>query len=275
MFNNSTASRLYLNTRKAALILLTAAGLSLQTACKDDDNKVTPDGTKNDPTAIIPAKDKKFNYIVTDSDGSTYREVTQVKSIRDSAGIAVSHLETSITDGQEVSLLKWKAYSQNGVTTNEIPLPAALTQLLGQVEELGTVKDFRITGFPQYQKRENKAAAGSRITFPGDDIKIYVKLEVETDEDTIVVVELESKLAYTDGTVTKVENLTTPAGTFNCSKWEYGYSYVNKVKYNGKPGDQTTDTYTVTDWTTPGVGIVKSVEKSNDTESVTELQKID
>jgi hypothetical protein len=275
MFNNSTISSFYAKSRKATIIFLTAVGLSLQTACKDDDNKIAPDGLNNDPTAVIPAKDKKFNYKIIGNDGSTYNEVTQVKSIRDSAGIAVSHLETSTTDGQEVSVMKWKAYSQNGVTTNEIPLPTALTGLLAQMQEIGTVKDFRITGFPQYQNRENKAVVGSTITFNGDNIKIYVKLEVPNNEGAPFIVELESTLTYIGGKITKVENLTTPAGAFNCSKWEYGYSYVNKVKYNGQAGDQTTENYTVTDWTVPGVGIVKSVEKTTDTESVTELQKID
>jgi len=276
MFNKLTSSKLFSNGRKAAVIFLTVASLSLQTACKDDDNKVKPDGQQTtDPTAVIPAKDKKFNYKVTEADGSTYNEVIRVKSISDSVGIAVSNLETRTSSGQDVAVLNWKAYSQNGITTNEIPLPTALTTLIEQIKEFGTIKDFRVTGFPTYQKRENKAAVGSKVTFKGDDIKIYVKLDVEDEEGEIVVVEMESTLSYDDGQVTKVENLTTPAGNFSCSKWEYGYSTVTKVSYNGQAGEQTNEIYTVTDWTTAGVGVVKSIEKTIDSESVTELQKIE
>ena len=275
MFNKSKSTTLFQTSRKAAIVLLTTAALSLQIACKDDDSKVLPDGQQADPTAIIPAKDKKFNYKVIEADGSFYNEVISVKSISDSAGLKVSNLETRMTSGQDEAILKWKAYSQNGITTNEVPFPTALSGLLAQIQELGTVKDFRITGFPQIQNLENKAAVGSKVTFKGDDIKMYVKLEVENEEGDIVVVEVESVLSYDNGQVTKVENLTTPAGTFNCAKWEYGYSYITKAFYNGKPGEQTNEIYTVTEWTSPGIGVVKSVEKTIDSESVTELQKID
>lgn len=275
MFNRSTSFSLYLHSRKAVIMVLTTTALFFQIACKDDDNKVLPDGQTADPTALVPAKDKKFSYKVTDADGSFYNEFIRVKNITDSAGIKVSHLETRMVAGQDEAILNWKAFSQNGVTTYEIPLPTALTGLLAQIEELGTVKDFKITGFPQFQNLENKASIGSKVTFKGDDVKMKVKLEVEDEEGEIMLIEIESILSYNNGQVTKVENLTTPAGTFNCAKWEYGYSYTTKVLYNGQPGEQTNEIYAVTEWTTAGIGVVKSIEKSTDSESVTELQKIE
>jgi hypothetical protein len=275
MLNKLTVSGLYPNIRKTVLILFATGVLCSQTSCKDDDNRVFPDDQTTDPAAIIPVKEKKFYYKVSEADGSFYTESIRVKSITDSAGIKVSNLETRMIAGEEEVVLDWKAYSHNGVTTYEIPMPTALSELLAQIEQLGTVKDFKITGFPQFQSLENKASVGSKVTFRGDDLKMKVKLEVEDDEGEILIVEVESTMKYNNGQLTKLESLTTPAGTFSCAKWEYRYNSSTKVFYNGQLSEHNQETYAVTQWTATGIGVVKSIEKSDDSESNTELQSIE
>ncbi len=67
----------------------------------------------------------------------------------------------------------------------------------------------------------------------------------------------------------------TPAGTFNCTKWEYTYEVYTKMETEIVPLEETTEVYNVSLWTAPGVGVVKTIEKSDESTSTTELQKID
>jgi hypothetical protein len=261
------------NYRRATFLLLAAGSLYFNTGCKDDEKVIS--GEPADASAIIPSRDKIYNYKVTDEDGAQSTQVLRVKSVSDSAGMSVYKLETRINSGDADVVLDWKAYSKSGVTTHEINTPAAFSALLETIKNNENVKDFRITGFPQYQHRENAATVNSKLTFTGDPIKLYLKLELPTEEGQNIVVELESLLTYTDGKVVKVEGLSTPGGTFNCAKWEYSYKNDQKIFFNGQLQEQITANYQVSEWTTPGVGLVKSIEKHDGKESVTELQKID
>jgi hypothetical protein len=262
-----------LNHRKALFLLLTAGSLLLNAGCKDDEKILS--GEPEDPSAIIPSKDKKYNYKVTDEDGTVSAQVVRVKSVSDSAGLTVFKLETRINTDDEDLVLDWKAYSKDGITTSEINTPAAFSVFLETIRDNENVKDFKLTGFPQFQHRENEAAVTSKLTFTGAPIKLYLKLEVDIDEGEKILIEVESTLTYTNGKAVKVESLTTPGGTFNCTKWEYRYDNLQKVSYHGKVQEQTIATYKVSEWTAPGVGLVKSIEDRDGHQSVTELQKIE
>lgn len=264
----------YFSYRRAIAILYIATCSILHTGCKDNE-KIAPGGADPDPTAIIPSKGKKYTYRITEVDGAISSEVIRVRNTSDSAGISVSYIETLTKSGQDETTLNWKAYSKDGITTNEIALPAAFTGLLEQFKELGTIKDVRITGFPQSQQLENKAVVGSKMTFKGGDIKLYIKLDMPGEEGENIVVELKSTLTFDDGQLVKVEDITTPAGKFTCSKWEYGYTNITELFYNGQEGEQFNEQCQITTWTTPGVGVVKSIDNFLLEESVTELQKIE
>jgi hypothetical protein len=261
------------NYRRMTFLLLAAGSLYFNTSCKDDEKVMA--GEPADASAIIPSKDKKYNYKVIGEDGTQSMQVLRVKSVTDSAGLSVYKLETRINSGDDDVVLDWKAYSKSGVTTYEINTPAAFSSILDAINDNRNVKDFRITGFPQFQRRENAATVNSKLTFTGEPIKLYLKLEIIDEEGQNVVLDLESKLVYTDGKVVKVEPLTTPGGTFNCSKWEYSYKYTQKLFFDGQLQSEVTSDFQVTEWTTPGVGVVKSIERHDGKESVTELQKID
>ena len=277
MLNNLKMKSFLPSAQKAAFAFLAAASLFTQVACKDDDKIAGDGGPKPDPTAIIPTEGKKYTYKISEEDGTVSTQVTRVKSVKDSTGIVVYTVENKISGEDGESVLVMKSYSQNGVTTNEISLPAAYQSIISEFEGSEYVKDLKITGFPHYQLLDNKAAVNSQVKFKGEPIKLTLKLELTDDDGQVVKTELQSTITFDDGKVTKVEDVTTPAGTFNCSKWEYGYTTITKIFLNGQLDEQTNEVRNITEWTAPGVGIVKSIESDvlATPTSITVLQKID
>lgn len=246
------------------------------TACKDDDNP-NPDGGNNGGTekAFIPSKDKKYSYKVTDSDGSTSDMLTKIVSTKDSAGMEVHTIHNIIEeDGDEMTLVS-KAYAKGGTTTNELPYPSAMQALVTEINEFAFISDLKITGFPQYQLLENNGKVNSALTFKGDPIKVLLELEIPTEDEGSVLGKLESRLTYKNGKAVAEESVTTPAGNFNCTKWEYSYEVYSKLETEVTQPSTATETINVTLWTAPGVGVVKSIEKGKEGTSTTELRKIE
>ena len=276
MFKKVKVRTLFLSVRKFSLVVLAAATISSQISCKNDDDVVGGGGLKNDPTAIIPTQGKTYTYQTKEEDGSVSTQITRVKSVRDSSGIAVYDIENKISSDGSETVLMMKSFSKSGVTTNEISLPAAYATLLKEFEGSDFVKSVKISGFPQYQLLENNAAVGNKMTFKGEPIKLNLVLAFEEDGQEYTT-EIDAALTYDDGVVKKVESITTPAGTFNCSKWEYSYELITKTFLNGKLREQSNELRFISEWTSPGVGIVKSVESDmqGTQASLTELQKVD
>ncbi|WP_131694678.1 TapB family protein [Dyadobacter tibetensis] len=262
------------NSRKAIFGILAASSVFFQTGCKDDEGSNPTPGTPNESTAFIPSKDKKYTYKIVEEDGSTTMEYLRVKSVKDSSGLAVSYLESKLIADEDTVILDWKAYSTAAVTTYEISYANTLLEVQDLLSQMGEVLEFNITGFPNRRLMENKIQEGSKLTFQGDPIKLTAKIKSE-DNDEPVIVEMEATVTYKNGTVTKVENITTPAGTFKCSKWSYGYTSIVKFFINGQLFDTSTDVYTIEEWTSPGIGRVKTEETFGDIFSKSELQKIE
>jgi hypothetical protein len=273
MFNK--AKVFLLTVKKLTFLLLTVAAVLTQIACKDDDDVVGDGGLQTDASAIIPTKGKTYTYEIRDEEGTVTTQTTRIKSVRDSSGITVHDIENKISDNGSETVLMMKSYSKSGVTTNEIPLPAAYVSILEEFKGSNFVKSIKITGFPQYQLLENKAVAGSKMTFKGDPIRLNLVLAFEEDGEEFTT-EIDAVLTYDDGIVKKVESISTPAGTFGCSKWEYSYELITKTFLNGELQEQTNELRLVNEWTAPGVGIVKSVESDmlGTETSVTELKKV-
>ena len=261
---------------KSAFALLIASTAFTQIACNDDDKVVGDGSVQTDPTAIIPTKGKTYTYQIKDEDGSVATQITRVKNVRDSSGIAVFDIENKISGDGSETVLMMKSFSKGGVTTNEIALPAAYATLLEEFKGSDLVKSIKISGFPQYQLLENTAAVGNKMTFKGEPIKLNLVLAFEEDGEEFTT-EIDAVLTYEDGAVKKVESVTTPAGTFSCSKWEYSYELITKSFRNGELQDQSNELRLVSEWTSPGVGVVKSVESDllGTPTSVTELKKVD
>lgn len=261
--------------KKLSFLLLSAAIIFTQVACKDDKDLAGDGGLQVDANAIIPTKGKTYTYQITDEDGSVTTQVTRVKNVRDSAGVAVHDIENRISGDDSEVVLMMKAFSKNGMTTNEISMPASYASLLEEFKDSDFVKSIKITGFPQYQHLENSGAVGNKMTFKGDPIRLNLVLGYEDDGQEFTT-EIDAALTYKNGVVKKVESITTPAGTFNCSKWDYSYELITKTFLNGKLQEQTNEMRLVSEWTAPGVGIVKSVESDmlGAAASVTELRKV-
>jgi hypothetical protein len=246
------------------------------TACKDDDKNVNPDGNGGGTEkAFIPTKDKSYNYKITDSDGSDGTMVTKIVSTKDSAGMAVHTIHNIVRENEEEVTLISKAYAKSGTTINEMPYPTALKALVNEINDVAYIAEFKVTGFPQYQYLENNGKVNSALTFKGDPIKILMKLEIPVGEEGSVDAAVETKLTYKNGKSVGDETVTTTAGEFKCTKWEYSYEVYTKFETEVTEPEITTELFNVTLWTAPGVGIVKSIEKSKESTSTTELRKVE
>lgn len=259
---------------KSALVLAVLA-ISF-TACKDDDDNVTPGGDGGGTEKVfIPSKDKSYHYKVSDSDGSDGTMISKIVSTKDSAGMPVHTIHNIVKENEEEMTLVSKAYAKSGTTINELPYPTALKTLVNEINDIAYIADFKLTGFPHYQYLENNGKVNSPLTFKGDPIKILMKLEIPVGEEGSVDAALETKLTYKNGKAIGDETITTTAGEFKCTKWEYSYEVYTKFETEVTDPEITTELYNVTLWTAPGVGVVRSIEKSKESTSTTELRKID
>ncbi|WP_439556621.1 TapB family protein [Dyadobacter sp.] len=263
-----------LHCRKTLLAVL-FAGMSL-VACKETEPGVIPDVISKDEKAIIPAKDQRFVYKIQESDGTESSAVTKVLAVRDSAGIAVYDIENKIQYEEAGSLtLKYNAFSKDGKTTNEISTAAGLNAIVEYIGEFAIIKSSELSGLPQRQIFENKATVGSKVTFSSAPVRQYMELEIPIEDGDPISAEIECLVTYHEGKAVKEESVTTPAGTFNCTKWEYSYDLETKLTSAAFPSEESAVVYTVHLWTAPGIGIVKSEEFSGTDVTKTELQKIE
>lgn len=262
-----------LNLFHKSSTFLFAAFIALYLFSCDSEKPVEP-GTGTETNAIIPAGNQKYIYQITDADGGISSSVTRVTSVKDSAGLAVSYIENVVKNDAAEATILTKAFSQNGVTTNELSYPPLLTDFVAQISAVAQIDKFEVTGFPHYQKLENKGTVNSSMTFEGKPITVYLKLRVGDGEEQIDA-EIRVKVTYAAGKVVKQESLTTPAGKFDCSKWEYSYEMESTVSTAGRPAETTKERVDVAVWTAPKIGIVKSQESSASGVEATELQKIE
>ncbi|MCE6988245.1 hypothetical protein [Dyadobacter sp. CY323] len=261
--------------RQARNVLFACAIAALAfTSCKDDE-KVVPDDVVQAKKAIIPENGKQYSYKIVDSDGTVETSVTKVKSVKDSAGFSVFNIQNivKVEDGQYP--VDYKAYSNNGATTYELEMPAVFAAIIKELRPLAYMEDIDVTGFPQYQIFDNKGTVDSPVTFKGAPINLKIKMLIIVEGGDNVEAEVTSRITYKSGKVVKEEAVTTPAGTFNCSKWQYSYVVVTRFAADGYEPEEDTQAVNVSLWTAPEIGIVKSLEESADGESsLTELQKI-
>ncbi|PSL32857.1 TapB family protein [Dyadobacter jiangsuensis] len=246
------------------------------TACKDDDDP-KPDGGDGGETekVFIPTKGKTYSYKITDSDGETGDIITKVASTKDSAGLTVHTIENFVRENEEQRTYLSKAYAKGGTTTNVLPYPVVLKELQNQINDIAYISKFEVTGFPQYQFLENNGKVNSALTFQGDPIKVLMELEIPVGDEGSVLGKLEARMTNKNGKAVAEESITTPAGEFKCTKWEYSYDVYTKFETEVTAPEISTETIQVTLWTAPGVGIVKTIEKGEDGSSTTELRKVE
>lgn len=275
MLNKNQTSISFARRTRLAFFSLAIAAVSLA-SCKDDKDNVKPDdgNPATEDKGFLPNKDEIYTYKISDSDGSKSTSTMKVVSVKDSAGISVYKIENEIQEGNVFVTTTNRAFSKGGLTTYEMAYEDAINTLYTQVEDFAEIGDVTLKGFPHKQMMENKGTVGSNITFGKEPMEINLALKIPVDEDDSIDAEMETKITYIDGKVTKQETITTPAGTFNCSKWEYKYEMYMKLSSMFIPVEEEETLYTVELWTAPGVGIVKTIETADGEVSTTELQKI-
>lgn len=275
MLNKNQPSFTFARQTRQAFLMLAIAAISLA-SCKDDKDNIKPDdgNPATEDKAFLPNKDEVYTYRITDSDGTKSSSIMKVVNVKDSSGISVYNIENEIQEGNVFVTTRNRAFSKGGLTTYEMFYEDALNALYANAEEFAVIEDVAMKGFPHKQVMENKGTVGSTITFSKTPMEINMALLIPIDEDDSIEADLETKITYIDGKVTKQESITTPAGTFNCSKWEYKYEMYMKLSSLFIPVEEQEAVYTVELWTAPGIGIVKSVETAGDEVSTTELQKI-
>ena len=275
MLNKNQPSFTFARQTRQAFLMLAIAAISLA-SCKDDKDNIKPDdgNPATEDKGFLPNKDEVYTYRISDSDGTKSSSVMKVVNVKDSSGISVYNIENEIQEGNVFVTTRNRAFSKGGLTTYELFYEDALNALYANAEEFAVIEDVTMKGFPHKQVMENKGTVGSTITFSKTPMEINMALLIPIDEDDSIEADLETKITYLDGKVTKQETITTPAGTFNCSKWEYKYEMYMKLSSLFIPVEEQEAVYTVELWTAPGIGIVKSVETAGDEVSTTELQKI-
>lgn len=275
MLNKNPLSSLFARRTRQMCFSLAIAAVSLS-SCKDDKDNVKPDdGNPNtEDKGFLPEKDQVYAYKISDSEGAESNSVMKVINVKDSSGIAVYNIENLMEEGNDIVKIHSRAFSKGGLTTYELSYPEGLSALNTYVREFAVIEDYTLTGFPQRQILENKGTVGSTITFSKEPMNMKLDLLIPINEENSIEANLECKLTYLDGKVTKQEAINTPAGTFNCSKWEYKYEMYTKLSGDDIPEEVSEVVYTVELWTAPGVGIVKTIESSKTDITTTELQKI-
>lgn len=260
---------------RQAFFTLAIAAISLA-SCKDDKDNIKPDdgNPTTEDKGFLPNKDEVYTYRISDSDGSKSTSTMKVINVKDSSGISVYNIENEIQEGNVFVTTQTRAFSKGGVTTYEMAYEDAINALYTQVEDFAEIGKVTLKGFPHKQIMENKGTAGSNITFSKEPMEINLALKIPIDEDDFMDAEMDTKITYIDGKATKQETITTPAGTFNCSKWEYKYRMNMKLSSMYIPVEEEETLYQVELWTAPGIGIVKTVETADGEVSTTELQKI-
>ncbi|GGH40815.1 hypothetical protein GCM10007423_36140 [Dyadobacter endophyticus] len=246
-------------------------------ACKDDDNP-NPDGGGDGggtEKAFIPTKDKSYTYKITDSEGSTGDMITKIVSTKDSAGMDVHTISNFIRENEEEKTFMSKAYAKGGTTTNELPYPVAIKEMVNAINDVAYISEMKVTGFPQFQYLENNGKVNSPLTFKGDPIRLLLELEIPAGDEGSVLGKLEARMTHKNGKAVAEESITTPAGEFKCTKWEYSYEVYTKFETEVTEPEITTELVNVTLWTAPGVGVVKTIEKGEESTSTTELRKIE
>ncbi|MCE7065304.1 hypothetical protein [Dyadobacter sp. CY326] len=274
MLNKNQSYAIFARHTRQTLFALAIAAVSFA-SCKDDDNP-KPDGGKpaNEDKGLLPEKDQLYSYKITDSEGSESSSEMKVINVKDSSGIAVYNIENLIQEGDDKVKTNNRAFVKDGLTTYELSYPEGLNSITTYVRTFAVIEDYSLTGFPQRQIFEHKGTVDSKLTFSKEPVRMKLGLLIPIGEDDNIEANLECKVTYHDGEVTKQEKITTPAGTFNCSKWVYDYELYTKLTGKDIPDEVSEVVYTVELWTAPGVGIVKTIEASGKDITTTELQKI-
>ncbi|MXV52903.1 hypothetical protein GS399_18165 [Pedobacter sp. HMF7647] len=259
--------------------LFAALLLSIASCKKTDDSPGDNGGNGDDAEAsFIPESGRKYQYAVEMEDGSKGTETRWITGAKDSAGLRVYNLRTHLVYDDEQMDFNNGMYTADGKTFTRLVLPEKWNEVIDifKAMEGVTVLEAAPIGFPVSQVMENAVKQGSKLTFAGPETQgMYLKYELKSSDTDVDLYEMTQSIKQHPGTVTKVETITVPAGTFTCSKFESGNDISSSTKINGNNVGGFDIHESLEVWVAHGVGVVKSISSTSTGMSTTVLQKIE
>jgi hypothetical protein len=239
----------------------------LFTACKKDGPDVPAPNNPGNPGTPAPAEGyfaskvaMKLSYQTSDGDGPENHTLT-VTGVKDSAGGKVVAYKSVFDDGTTINPF---IYSKDGAFTLVNTPPAELNAMIEQIKNTPGIEDFTLTGLPLLQKLPANPQAGQAVTF-SDPMHMGFSA---TDEGETYRVDM--YFGFSEGKILGFEDITTEAGTFkNCLKWQY----KSTVTIESEDGAEESETQ-ATQWFAKGIGLVKSVEVTNNATTTTTLTNV-
>lgn len=247
------------------LFTVLALGVLFTACSKDDDdtnggNPGTPGNPSKSENYFASKVNMQLQYQSTDADGPSNYTLT-VTGTKDSAGGKVFNYRTVHSDG--VTVTPFVYHKDNSFTLVNTP-PAEVNDMIEEMQNNPDVQDFTITGLPLLQKLPNKPQVNQPLEFSEP---MHMGWTQEEDDEPFRV---DMYFGFSDGKVVSFEDVTTQAGTFKgCMKLQYKMTFT----FESAAGNNDSETL-VTQWYAKGVGLVKSVEVTNNSTTTTVLNSI-
>lgn len=225
-------------------------------ACKKDkgDPALLEEAPKD---TFIPRMNTKYEYRISEDGVATATATKWIDGGKDSSGIKLYNLHTNIASPYGDMALDNKLYVASGKTYTSFNMPDAWFALVAELKKNPGVEviEARTTGFPGYMIMENSLKEGSKLTWevPGKTGQ-YLKYIQKASGSNVTMTQ---EITQEPGTVTAVETITVPAGSFNCSKFVYNTSQKQEISVDGGQKMVRTGTENLTVWMAHGIGVVK------------------
>lgn len=216
-----------------------------------------------------PTAGKRYVYELARPSGLPYaREESRVTHTVDSAGLTVSNITTTTTfdDGSDItdSIL---AHYENS-RTHWVLAGTDLYRRWKIYESKEDVLELRLSGYPQSIVFHHGVPAGERLEFPGGPVVLYRK-----EAGQARIYETWDAVQYSDGRFLAQQNITTPAGTFHCTQWQYEQKLSHRIDYWGVPSPEVNTVIEQTLWLAEGIGVVKQRSRHQTMQGMTETTK--
>lgn len=246
---------------------------------KDDTTNAQKNNLDGEQKAanFIPSGKKKYHYEIRDQEGILGQAIKEVAGTEDSSGLQLYKIRTLITSEHGETTLENKMFAASGKTVTEIVMPDMWNDVIDMMMALPdmTVVEATPNGFPAYELMDNPLSTSSKLTYSGPAKQgQYIKM-VQHNDDGDDVYEVIQEITYNPGEVVAVENLEVVAGTFACSKWEYSMDNTQIMKLNGVELNRKSFHEKITLWTAHGIGIVKSLNITENGTTSTVLTHIE
>jgi hypothetical protein len=246
-------------------------------ACEKDEHALTTE----EQTAVdyfIPRDNNVYHYEITTADGKKGTRDLFVTGHRDSAGIDITNVRADMTFEGEVLTGYNDMFMVKGKTIVKVDRAEYVMKYLAKMRDAvekagGRVIKSELSGYPYYMHFENVLREGGKMSFTGPEIhKLELIMVPGGDQQTRV--ESIQDITFIPGEVTKVEQVTVPAGTFTCNKFFYTMNTHLVTKMNGSVVNTLDNTEQIEVWMAHGIGDVKVVEKLKDGTATTVLKSI-